>query len=213
MLVFLFGVVIKRLEKPRAHKVGRECDPVLLKEHNHERNDAEASRELAKSVIKELAIETREQQHQIINSVTAVQHDETLNMLPNDRSLCANINRARNKENIGSIEFTDLPMTLRYTLRNELFLLHDSGFLDQKRFLLFSTDQNMRTLARCKTLNVDGTFSSIPKGFYQLLSIFGTIYGRSYPLVYCILSDKSSESYQRLFEFIKKSLKYNRHLL
>jgi hypothetical protein len=95
-------------------------------------------------------------------------------------------------------------MNLRYTLRNELFLLHDSGFLDTKRILIFSTSKNLEALKNCEMINVDGTFRSIPKGFYQLLSIFGFVYGRAYPLAYCIISDKSFETYSKIFKFFKE---------
>jgi hypothetical protein len=52
-------------------------EPVIIKEHNHERNVAEANSEIVKSVMRERAIETFEQPCQILNSITALQDDDT----------------------------------------------------------------------------------------------------------------------------------------
>jgi hypothetical protein len=57
-----------------------------------------------------------------------------------------------------------------------------------------------------KTTNwlVDGTFKSCTLGFYQLFTIHGHTYGKSFPLMYCLLSDKTKQSYRKIFSYLKE---------
>ena len=74
------------------------------------------------------------------------------------------------------------------TTRGERFLLHKS------EYLIFATDANLRTLAECETIFMDGTFNSAPKLFKQLYSIHGLYQGHFVPLVYATLPDKSANT-------------------
>ena len=82
------------------------------------------------------------------------------------------------KENIGRIDFQDLPDGLKKTSRNANFLMHDNGWNAEKRLFIFSTEFNLSTLEKCTSIQIDGTFKSVPRGFYRLVSIFGYIYGK-----------------------------------
>jgi hypothetical protein len=59
----------------------------------------------------------------------------------------------------------------------------------------------------------DGTYYSCPKNFYHLFTIFGIIQNNPFPLVYCLLTNKSELLYLELFKNVfnwtnKEILKY-----
>jgi hypothetical protein len=63
-----------------------------------------------------------------------------------------------------------------------------------------------------ETFIIDGTFKSSPRGFYQVVVLHGHIFGRTYPLVYILLSNKTENSYLRAFskwqELLTMNVKY-----
>ena len=59
------------------------------------------------------------------------------------------------------------------------------------------TSTNLRTLAACDIVLMDGTFKSCPRFFMQLYTIFGYANHCYLPLVYGLLSNKEQSTYQR----------------
>ncbi len=51
---------------------------------------------------------------------------------------------------------------------------------------------------------MDGTFKSATLLFYQLYITFGWFNGEMFPLVFCFLSDKSADTYNKLFYNLKQ---------
>ena len=49
------------------------------------------------------------------------------------------------------------------------FLLVEDG--DDKKIIIFATDDNMKLLAEAETLLVDGTFHTCPEIFYQIFTV------------------------------------------
>ncbi|CAF4247052.1 unnamed protein product [Rotaria sp. Silwood2] len=73
-----------------------------------------------------------------------------------------------------------------------------------ERILLFTTSENLKWLQEAKFWIMDGTFKTVPTLFRQLYSIHapagGNVNFRIVPLVYALMSNKSEELYQRLFQ-------------
>ena len=68
---------------------------------------------------------------------------------------------------------------------------------DDKKIVIFATDDNIRILVEAETVFVDGTFHTLPQFFYQIFTLHAFKNGQQFPLAYCILPDKSRDTYQR----------------
>ena len=53
---------------------------------------------------------------------------------------------------------------------------------------------------------MDGTFKSAPQNFTQLYTIHATYRGHVIPVIYCLLSDKTSDTYHLLFDIVKRKM-------
>lgn len=94
----------------------------------------------------------------------------------------------------------------------------DDGEVDSK-ILIFSTKTAQRTLKSFEGTDAefygDGTFKCVPSGFYQLYSIHLNINTGNndtvniVPIIFCLLPDKSQQTYIRLFHLIKTHLEIN----
>jgi hypothetical protein len=60
---------------------------------------------------------------------------------------------------------------------------------------------------------IDGTFKSVPHDFFQLLTISGFVFGKSYSLIYVLMSDKSQVSYEKVFLKIREMTGLNMHVV
>jgi hypothetical protein len=60
--------------------------------------------------------------------------------------------------------------------------------------------KNLRFLSDCETIYLDGTFSYCTKFFVQLFSIDGVKNEQYVPLVFCLLNDKRTETYEKCFK-------------
>jgi hypothetical protein len=76
----------------------------------------------------------------------------------------------------------NVPEWLKYTLgiKNELFLIYDSGKSDNDRFYIFSTESNLKLLEHAHWFG-DGTFDASPKLFKQVYTIHCLIHSRCLP--------------------------------
>jgi hypothetical protein len=50
---------------------------------------------------------------------------------------------------------------------------------------------------------IDGTFKSVPRPYYQLVTIHAFIYGKAVPIFYALLSSKTENINKTLFEYVK----------
>lgn len=65
-----------------------------------------------------------------------------------------------------------IPQQYTVTLKNEQFLLFDSGIQDKERILLFSTNRNLELLSETNSeWFMDGTCKTAPNLFAQILTI------------------------------------------
>lgn len=87
------------------------------------------------------------------------------------------------------------------TNREEEFLIvNDSNHC----IVIFSCMTNLEHLCKCKKIFMDGTFKYSSKYFVQLFTIHGQCNGHYIPLVFCLLKDKTSETYKQCLKFVSK---------
>ncbi|MEM7070083.1 MAG: hypothetical protein AAF478_14490 [Pseudomonadota bacterium] len=103
---------------------------------------------------------------------------------------------------LGAINVVHLIEKFKFDDNSEFFAA-DSGQNDPKRIVIFSSpQQDLRRLETVDTIRVDGTFWTVPHIFHQLLTIHAEVYGQNFPFLYCLLPDKSEETYRKTFVMI-----------
>ena len=103
-----------------------------------------------------------------------------------------------------------LPNFLLHTLGNgnvkeELFLMHDSGIDDEERFFIFGSEKNIKHLEDAHVF-ADGTFDIAPLLFLQVYSLHAIVQGRCLPMIYGVLPRKTQEMYTRFLKEISKRM-------
>lgn len=87
-----------------------------------------------------------------------------------------------------------VPDVFMNSLRGEKFLCYDYNE-NNKRILLYTTDENLSILKKCRTWQVDGTFSTVPGISNQLYTLHGRYKKNLVPLVYALTTDRTEETY------------------
>ena len=123
------------------------------------------------------------------------------------KSVYKNIQNCRKKKH-SVVNLTgehEIPEFLKYTLNGERFLKHDirEGV---ERFIILTTRENLSHLGNSTIWLCDGTFYTCPNEFYQLFTIFGSVSGKYFPLVYCLLTSKTNSIYTKILKIIKNDL-------
>ena len=90
-------------------------------------------------------------------------------------------------------------MDLRTADGENMVLINDK----ERNIIAFGKIKNLLFLCTLLTIYMDGTFSYAPQFFTQLFTIFGLKNGVYTPLLFCLLSSKTTESYSDLFFLIK----------
>ncbi|CAB4416827.1 unnamed protein product [Rhizophagus irregularis] len=175
-------------------------------DHNHA--PQASSVQVAKVVaqIKNQAQESSSNPAQIIQNNVTRTSEEIFPYLPTQEALRMRIKRVR-KANTPpepqSLEQINIPNSFCYTFNEELFLVKNIE-IRSERILLFTTKANVQHLSQSPFWIMDGTFKTVPRIFYQLYTIHGPVgaeeNSRILPLVYVLMSGKSKELYQVLFQ-------------
>ncbi|XP_057339449.1 uncharacterized protein LOC130676955 [Microplitis mediator] len=139
----------------------------------------------------------------IVSDSIANVSDVAIVDLPNKSCLNRTVQRQRAKNNpqlTNPVDRVDLviPHHFSTTQNGEKFLLHDSG--GKNRYLLFSTQANLRFLSNCKVWMVDGTFKCVPATFLQLYTIHGMRNGKVLPLAYILAPNKTARLYTEVLK-------------
>jgi len=85
------------------------------------------------------------------------------------------------------------------TVRNEHFVLDNDK---NKNVIIFSCEQNLHFLSHIEDIFVDGTFKHFARLFEQMFTIHGHKNGHYIPLVFCLLVNKSVQTYEFVFKKI-----------
>ncbi len=92
-----------------------------------------------------------------------------------------------------------IPPEYRNTLAGDRFFLYGHP---QGDFIIFATDANLRLLCSSRIISMDGTFDVVPRLFLQLFTLHTFRCGRLLPLVYVLMSQKTTNQYCRVFQEI-----------
>ncbi len=121
--------------------------------------------------------------------------------LPKKGSLERVIRRARQKANFPLPD----PTSLDFEVPDEFhdFVVKDTGRDDPNRIIVLADQEMLGSITR-HTWYCDGTFDKVPQIYFQLYSVHCKI-GNAYPpFLYCLLPDKTEETYERMFELVKE---------
>jgi len=95
-------------------------------------------------------------------------------------------------------------------LKNIPFCMINANILNKKKnrqekFILFTSEVQIKKIQDCEQLFMDGTFHSCPKNYYQLYNIIGKEKnsGVILPLIFIITTNKSYSLYYNIFSYIK----------
>lgn len=177
--------------------------------HNHEPEENKLNRKIISSACKRKAQEDiSEKPSKIIRCELEKNLPETITTL-DVTNIRRNIYYSRRKLLPGPLpkNVTEVHEILNSysvkTSKNESFVfinsLHDN-------IIVFSCETNIRSLCGMDYIYMDGTFSYCTKYFLQLFTIHGLKNGHYIPLVFCILRDKRSETYAKLFAMLTSQI-------
>ena len=105
------------------------------------------------------------------------------------------------------IEDVEIAGEWRRTWKNKPFLLHEDP---DWGVAVFTTRKMLKALQESQCLYVDGTFRTAPYPYYQFLTIHGMLHGFVIPLVFCLLTHKTTGHYRQVLQHLKQAV---RHLL
>lgn len=137
--------------------------------------------------------------------VSTIAEDAAANA-PNDHALSRMVQRERKKCHPQLPEPTkreDLVINgdFKLTLKKAPFVFFDSQ--GKERLIIFTTNDNIAVLRKCKIWSVDGTFETCPNIFAQLYSIHGFKRGKLLPLVYALTANRSTSTYKKILLELK----------
>jgi hypothetical protein len=141
----------------------------------------------------------------ILDNLPVLSQGADISNMPPINNIRGTIRRERNVR-IGHIpgQIRDIPDVLKVDKLENPFLRFDSTFEDTERIIIFFSSFKEKYLKRIDTFVIDGTFKSSPCGFYQVVVLHGYIFGKTFPFIYILLSNKTENSYFRAFEKCKE---------
>lgn len=93
------------------------------------------------------------------------------------------------------------------TLAGDRFVLCDDTDNSGNRIIIFATDDNLQRLCDAAAVYGDGTFYSCPGMFTQLYTLHASVHEQMFPLVFCLLPNKSELTYQRMFSLLQEAVR------
>ena len=107
----------------------------------------------------------------------------------------------RNPQTLAELDFDVMGERLDLP-GGERFVLADTGSNDVERIVIFGSTKALETLCRCQQWHLDGTFSVTPFLFFQLFTVLGLFMEQVFPLVFALLPNKLSRTYERFFRML-----------
>lgn len=124
--------------------------------------------------MKELSTNTGSTSRKCVLEAVKGKSTEENECLPKEASMKKMVQRARKNKNAPKNPEgrTGFEIESPYTeYCGKPFLRHDSGSDDEKRILIFVTDEGIQDLKTYKNWSADGTFKTAPSIFYQIFSV------------------------------------------
>lgn len=107
-----------------------------------------------------------------------------------------------------TVDDIDIQGNWRCTWKNRQFL----SFQDNNwGVAVFCTNLMLRVLQRCECLYIDGTFRTAPHPYVQFLTIHGLYFGHVIPLIFCLVTGKTTAQYRQIFQHIKIAVRRTTH--
>jgi hypothetical protein len=97
----------------------------------------------------------------------------------------------------------DIPEDFKTSCSGKQFLLYNEHVTIKNRILIFVNKENLVHLKNSSTWLADGTFYSSPRGFLIVYVLYCNIFDKHFPILYCLLQNKSYTSYEKMFSIIK----------
>lgn len=139
--------------------------------------------------------------------------------LPDAHLLTKTIRRVRQRNNPqlltpSTLKELIIPESFQTTIDGKQFLFYDDS-TNKNRFIMFTTEEDLKRLSACKIWLSDGTFSVVPTVFKQLYTIHGVLERdnettltrefKSVPLVYILSPKKDEKTYTKILKIIKNN--------
>lgn len=191
----------------RLHTNDSTTNPQLIDEvgtHTHGPDAVDCEKRETMANIRSDAITTSSSPAIIIAQNVRQVSSATQGALPQIDSIKRTVRQARSVEG-GSLavphrrEDIKLPEKFKRTNAGQDFLLFDSG-TDNSRILVFTTHENLNFLKHSDVWLVDGTFKVAPVLFNQMFVIHSQRNGTTFPLVYCLTPNRTTETYKRILD-------------
>lgn len=183
-------------------------------EHNHEAiSSSELQRQEVSGIVKRKAVEDIcERPSKILHSVIKNKNEHLKS--GDVKCIKKNLYHARRKllpaipTSVEEVQKA-LSKLNPQTTRGEDFLMVND---ENGKLIIFCCKTNLTFLCKSKVIYMDGTFQYCAKHFKQMFTIHGFFNGHYIPLVFCLLSDKNSNTYKLCIEkIIEHCLKLDLH--
>ena len=174
--------------------------------HTHAPSQKQVEVAKVKANIKRKAQKTTDTPQQILGAeLRNISQDAAAN-IPSTLTLRRNIRKAREDNDaphnpVTREDIPILPEQHQNTVTGEPFLIYDSGVGDQERMFVFASEIGLQLLRESEHWYADGTFKVCSEIFYQLYTIHGQRNGQIFPVVFCLLPNKTQSTYRMLNRF------------
>ena len=178
-------------------------------DHNHEQDERKLNRKVISTACKRKAVDDisekpakiirRELDNQMPKTITTTDLTYIRRNLYNARRKFHPGPQPRNRAEI-HVAVRD---SNNRTCKDESFVFINCPV---NNIIVFSCKTNVITLCKTNKVYMDGTFSYCTKYFLQLFTIHGLFNGHYIPLMFCLLPDKRSETYEKLFKTLSPKI-------
>lgn len=180
----------------------------FLHDHTHAADEARGEVLRTRANIKKRAQETQEPPQQILGQeMENLSQAASIQMVPL-RFVRRTVRRVRQAitapQPIPADRATlELPEEYRTLANGENFVLFDSGVGDSNRIIVFGTERSCSIISQGQHWFADGTFAIAPEIFFQLFTVHVLMNGQIIPCLYCLLPNKTQDTYRRLWTELK----------
>ena len=176
-------------------------------EHNHVASASEAQADEALAALRKRARKSLTKPRRLHSDLVQQMPLEVTSHLPSAHNLARMVRRQRETQMPVPTRLEDIDLD-SYFQKSELgseCVLYDSGSSDPNRIIVFKAE-DFRYLHQAATWIMDGTFSICPPLSLQLYSIHVELFGIVFPILFALLPNKTTSTYERLFRVIRHVL-------